>query len=283
MHASHLGIKQHTGAYAEAAAFITGRRRVTVTLHSARVANLHEIALPLWDWRPAEVVFESRVHSPLAESRWPDADPVSEHLRADAAAPLRRFATAGETQTLDELVFDDLVLPGESALRIELHAFELDYDPRYRVFETLATPYEDDMGGGSLTVSTLAAGSYSLHLPDWSCELSVSAFDYPFGALTDAPPLPLPSPTRRLVIEPNPSSAAVRITLAGDGAVEPGERVRLEVLDLSGRCVRVLEGAAGSGFTWDGRDAHGQPLPAGVYLHRIRTARGTWTGKSCRM
>ncbi len=118
MHSQHLAIKHHTGAYAEAAAFLTGRRRVTVTLTSARVVNLHEIQLPFWDWRPAEVVFQSRVFSPAAAARWGISDAMSEHLRADAAAPLWRFQTSGETQTLDEVVFDDLVLPEEKQLRI---------------------------------------------------------------------------------------------------------------------------------------------------------------------
>jgi hypothetical protein len=281
MHSDHLGIKDHRGAYAEATAFLTGRRRVTVTMTSARVVNLHEIQLPFWDWRPAEVVFENRVHSPSAESRWRGVDPISERLRADAAAQLHLYQTSGETQALGETVFDDLVLPEETELRIDLHAFELDYDPRYQVFETLTTPYDDDMGGGTVVVSTLAPGTYSLNVPDWSCELAVSVFDYPFAALLDVPAAAPPNVPRRLVFAPNPTTASVRITLAGYPAEAAGETARLEIMDVSGRLVRVLEGAPGSGFAWDGRGAGGTPLPAGVYLHRVITPRGVWTGRSC--
>ena len=283
MHSQHLAIKHHPGAYAEAIAFLTGRRRVTVTLTSTRVVNLHEIQLPFWDWRPAEVVFESRVHSPAAAARWGITDPVSEHLRSDAAAPLSRFQTSGETQTLDELVFDDLVLPEEQQLRIDLHARELDYDPRYGVYETLATPYDDDMGGGSVLVSTLAPGTYSLSVPDWSCGLAVTVVDYPFTPLLAVPPAARPVAAKRLVFAPNPSASNVRITLAGYPATPAGEQARLEIVDMAGRLVRVLEGPPDAGFGWDGRDARGVPLPAGVYLHRVVTPRGIWTGRSCRM
>jgi hypothetical protein len=227
------------------------------------------------------VVFENRVHSPAAESRWRNVDPISERLRADAAAPLHLYQTSGETQALGETVFDDLVLPEETELRIDLHAFELDYDPRYQVFETLTTPYDDDMGGGTVVVSTLAPGTYSLNVPDWSCELAVSVFDYPFAALLDVPAAAPPNVPRQLVFAPNPTTASVRITLAGYPAEAAGETARLEIMDVSGRLVRVLEGAPGSGFAWDGRGAGGTPVPAGVYLHRVITPRGVWTGRSC--
>jgi predicted outer membrane repeat protein len=47
---------------------------------------------------------------------------------------------------------------------------------------------------------------------------------------------------------------------------------RLEILDCAGRCVRTLSGFshAGSGqVTWDGRDATGAPVAAGVYQARL--------------
>ena len=81
---------------------------------------------------------------------------------------------------------------------------------------------------------------------------------------------------------PNPSASSVRISLAGYPASPAGESVRLEIVDMSGRLVRVLDGSPAAGFAWDGRDARGSSLPAGVYLHRVVTARGIWTGRSCR-
>ena len=42
----------------------------------------------------------------------------------------------------------------------------------------------------------------------------------------------------------------------------------LSILDVSGRLVRHLEGKAGAGFVWDGRDDGGRPVPPGLYVHR---------------
>ncbi len=282
-HVDHLGIKDYAGAYAQAATFITARRRVTVTMTSARVTNLREPQLPLWNWLPAEVVFESWVYSPAVQTRWGIGDPLSARLKEDATAPLRRFRRSGETQAVGEIVFDDLVLPEETQLRIDLHAAEVDYDPHYGVYETATTPYYDDMGGGSVVVSTLQPGTYTFAAQDWSCELSVDVFEYPFAAVLDVPTSAPVRVARALVIAPNPSASSARIKLAGLPPALADEPARLEIADVSGRVVRVIEGSLRGTFLWDGRDARGRPLPTGVYLHRATTPHGVWRGRSCRI
>jgi FlgD Ig-like domain len=79
-----------------------------------------------------------------------------------------------------------------------------------------------------------------------------------------------PSATRLDPIAPNPASGTVRIAfeLAHPGAV------RLEVLDLAGRRVRVLENRAldpgPHEVHWRGDDDGGRPLARGVYFVRLR-------------
>lgn len=72
----------------------------------------------------------------------------------------------------------------------------------------------------------------------------------------------------RVRVEPNPSFGRVRfVSEAGAGSV-----TAVEILDLQGRVVRSLVpqgSAAGAGLTWDGRDARGGRVPAGVYQARI--------------
>ena len=70
-------------------------------------------------------------------------------------------------------------------------------------------------------------------------------------------------------IEPNPVLAGAHI-----GCVLPrAGRVRVRVLDASGRLVRVLaDGAVAAGtheFTWDARDAYGAHVAAGIYFAEI--------------
>jgi len=283
-HATHPGLRSWRGAWAEAATFLTARRRVTVRVTSAQVTNLREPQQPFWDWRPAEVVFESRVSSPAAEARWALTQPLSAYVKEGAAAPLRRYQNQGETQQLDHVVFDDLVDPKETELRVDLHAFEVDYDLRYGVVETLQTPYFDDLGGGTLVVSTLTPGTYALAASDWNCQVSVSVFDYPFETLVGVGDSSPPTSRHTLAISPVPSGSLVRIVAPISRPGEPsapGDRATLETADLTGRIIRTMEGSPWSTFVWDGRDADGRPVPAGIYLHRLVSRQGVWHGRSC--
>src|SRR6185503_5728336 len=132
------------------------------------------------------------------------------------------------------------------------HAEEIDYDWRYQVLETVTRPYYDELGSGSIMVSTLAPGTYTFDAPGWSCAVAVLTYDYPFAPFVEAPVAP-----------------------AG-GA----EQATLDVHDISGRLVRHMVAPAGDGFLWDGRGESGVPLPAGIYLYRVVTPRGAWTGRS---
>ena len=69
-------------------------------------------------------------------------------------------------------------------------------------------------------------------------------------------------------VEPNPSFGRVQFVSEGAG----GRVEAVEILDLQGRVVRALAPpAAGAAvrFAWDGRDARGVRVPAGVYQARI--------------
>lgn len=87
---------------------------------------------------------------------------------------------------------------------------------------------------------------------------------------TDTPVAGMPASTRLAGAFPNPArgSAAVHFDLAREGEVE------LEVYDLRGARVRTLaHGAFAAGrhrAAWDGRDAQGHTLPAGIYLLRMQ-------------
>lgn len=86
---------------------------------------------------------------------------------------------------------------------------------------------------------------------------------------TDSPVAGIPARTRLAGAFPNPSrgGASVHFDLAQAGEVE------LEVYDLRGARVRTLMNgklpAGRHASAWDGRDARGRALPAGVYLVRM--------------
>ncbi|HET7379358.1 MAG TPA: hypothetical protein VFJ24_04880, partial [Gaiellales bacterium] len=281
-HTDHYAIKHNRAAWAQAATFMTQRRRVTVTVTSAQVTNSHEANDGFWDPFPAEVVLESRAYSPALATRWGIVDPVSTIEKEGAVAPLRLYAADGQTQIVDQLVFDDLVLEEETQLRLVLRAETIDEDWRYGVFEAVAPPYTHDLGGGELMVSTLAPGTYAFHTTDWSGTVTVAIHDYGFPLLPPlaAPPAVVLGGPGVLRAWPNPHGAQVRIVIQGLAPSVGPVPGTLEVFDVSGRRVRRLDGDVRTGFFWDGRDATGARLASGVYVLRVATALGRWTGRS---
>ena len=281
-HSSHLGIKDERGAWAQAATFLTGTRRVTVAITGATVYNLAESSVWYWNWMPAEVLFESWVHAPAAEARWGAIGSLCSYVKEGASPPIRRYRRRGEHQVFTHVVFDDFVLPEETGLRIQLRANELDYDPRYGVFETARTPHHDDLGGGSVMVSTLQPGNYTFTCPGWSCDLTVSVFDYPTRPVAVIPRGildPPPGNDDALRILTGPSYSDVRIRVPAFAPAGPGEVATLEVIDVSGRLVRTIDGNPREDFGWDGRDGNGRAVGSGVYLYRVTSPRGRWIGK----
>ena len=67
---------------------------------------------------------------------------------------------------------------------------------------------------------------------------------------------------------PNPSAAGFTVPVAASGSAEP---LAVTVVDAAGRVLRRWqERSTVSGILWDGADAAGRPVPAGVYWMRVR-------------
>lgn len=77
----------------------------------------------------------------------------------------------------------------------------------------------------------------------------------------------------QLTLAPNPTLRDLEVSFTA----RPGERWRLEVLDLAGRRVRELGDGVGDGSAqvvrWDARDGRGGRLRAGVYWVRLESGR----------
>jgi len=279
-HSGHYDLGDHRGAWVQLASFLTQRRRVTVTMTGAQVFDLHEVQLPYWDWRPAEIVFESRAYSPRVQARWAISEPLSTREKEGAAAPLRRYWQNGETQSFLRVVFDDFVLDDETELQLDLRAEEIDHDWRYGVIETTESPSYDLVGAGTIRVSTRTPGTYSFRAGDWGCVLEVGVFEYPFAAPVEVRDPLSPVGPALLSVSPNPFSSSVRITASGLTPAIADLAATLSIRDVSGRLLRRIGGTAGAGFVWDGRDDEGHPVPPGLYLHRLDAAGRTLHGRS---
>ncbi len=91
-------------------------------------------------------------------------------------------------------------------------------------------------------------------------------------AHSNAVPAPAPVAGLRLAAGPNPARGPVALVVASDRA---GDQV-VEVHDLAGRLVRRLAtGPTPAGvrrLAWDGTDARGARVPAGIYLITVTSA-----------
>jgi len=88
--------------------------------------------------------------------------------------------------------------------------------------------------------------------------------------LSDAPERSAPASLHVLSSRPNPIRGTTTLSFT---VADAASRVHLSVLDPTGRAVRSLvDGAPGAGehsVSWDGSDAHGRPMPAGIYFARL--------------
>jgi hypothetical protein len=100
--------------------------------------------------------------------------------------------------------------------------------------------------------------------PGATCEDRIGA--WPVGCAAAIPPAGEAAASRIIVAAPNPFFG--RVCFRGSADVEAWT---IDLYDAAGRRVRALRGA-GPLRTWDGRDAGGEPVPAGVYAYRARAA-----------
>ena len=134
-----------------------------------------------------------------------------------------------------------------------------------------------DFGAG-FHPTALALGDLNA---DGKPELAVAHYDFTtVSVLTNTGGLPvsvdrepLVSDARLLVARPNPARGGLGVHFV----LTRSERVRAEIYDLMGRRIRGLDpgrilSPGEHELRWDGRDDLGVPLPAGVYLIRLRAA-----------
>jgi len=281
---NHYELASYPAAWVQVANFLTGRKRVTITMTRTQVTDIHEPDDWLWDFTPAEIIFESEVFSPAALARWGMTDRVCVRDFGGGNTPIYEWGHNGLTQILSHKIFDDLVLDEEVEVDLHLWAREIDWEERYGVLEIIGVDDPtDEMAEGWITVPVTGPGTYLFSAADWNCDVEVEVFDYPFEPLVTAvagPGNPPPAGSG-LVLSPNPFSGAVEIRAPWLAEKTAGHRLaELEIFAATGRRVRRLAGDPAAGFRWDGRDESGRQLPAGVYLYRLQSGESVLTGKS---
>ena len=268
----HYSLADYPAAWATVTSFLTGRKRARVTLTRTQVEDMHEPDDWAWDFTPAEIVIQNRVWSPLAEDLWQIIDPLTERHREAANSPIYEFGDHGSTLILNHSIFDAMVEEGETELRVDLWAEEIDWDEKYDIFEIIGVgDPTDDLGGTSITLP-LVNGTYSFNAPDWNGDLLVEVFDYPFDLLESPTAAPVSGLRESLQFHPNPFREEVLISCGHrDRLTGPSA---LEVFDAQGKRVHQESFSSGEELRWSG-----QGSPSGVYFLRLSDDQGVRRGR----
>jgi pimeloyl-ACP methyl ester carboxylesterase len=171
MDATHDTAKEHQGMRAGLVAGLTSTRRVRVTLVDAKVKDMPESG-------EGEVVFGCRINSPLANTRYGITKPINRIDHQGHTIDPEEM-DEDERVTLDQVIFDDFVLPGEQSLTIDFDLREIDYDPFYGIYEDPFGDETESIGSEDMTISTLATADYTHDNDEWNGHIRVETIEYP--------------------------------------------------------------------------------------------------------
>jgi hypothetical protein len=138
-----------------------------------------------------------------------------------------------------------------------------------------------------LTFQAVGAGATSIDVVDCVCR-DVDRAQIPgivaqsVAVVVGATATPSTLAPLQILAEPNPSVSSVQLRLSG--LVHPTPALELRIVDLAGRQVRTLGLSPDSPFVvWDGRDAGGRRVVAGLYFAVLRHGGTVTTSKLVRL
>jgi hypothetical protein len=167
----HIGIKNDKGAWAQAATFLTSKRKVKITLLDAEISDLHEHINKYFNKR-AEIVFQSEVYSPKIYETFGVDDAISERIVAGGALNLIKYKHKNETKEVNQLIFNDYVLNDENNLRVKITGYELDKVLIYGVREISINSSKANLGTVELNIP-LENKTFKVSGKDWSGTIKV--------------------------------------------------------------------------------------------------------------
>jgi pimeloyl-ACP methyl ester carboxylesterase len=195
-HENHLSVKDSKGVWAEIGTFLTSNKRVKITLTKAKVFDKHDSDTTVRilghnvvkHTNKGEIVFSSKIYSPEVKRRWKISSEISNLTIKGAVPSIVKYKHNGDENSVNQILFDDLVLENEKELRLDLDVKEIDQDFRYGVNERplkLERKDYDNVGSSSVTIP-LKDGTYAFENENYTYEVNVELFDYDFPILGDA-------------------------------------------------------------------------------------------------
>jgi hypothetical protein len=172
---NHTSLEDRRSAWGYASTFLTSSKRVKITLLSATINDLHEDRLFYGSILPAEIVFESRVYSPTAMSRWSFEEAIDERVLKSYYLPIQKYKKENISKELNQTLFDSKVLDSEDRLKVFITPYEIDFDPMYGVKEVTGHGNFESLGEASIELP-LKNGIYDIRSNEYSGKIKVEVF-----------------------------------------------------------------------------------------------------------
>lgn len=172
LHANHFGLTSNPGFQVGLAAQLLGRTRATVTLSEVEVLREFDGG----NLGNGEYVFGVQVFSPLAGELGVTV-PVQDLRAEDRSLPFARLSV-GSRYVLNQVWYDDIVLPGETQLRLQSNVHEIDGDVVYQVTEVGGKVHQP-LANAQTFVDITKNGTYPIATDDWRGTVKVEVHQYP--------------------------------------------------------------------------------------------------------
>ncbi len=179
LHENHLGVKDSKSLWMQIGNFILSNKRVKITILDAKVDDISEKDKWYLKRLPAEIIFESEVFSPEVSEKWGVDTAMSERLYSGALPQIVKYKKKGQTKDVNQVIYNDFVLPTEDSLDVTLTVREIDGDVRYEVYESFKDKDDDFIGSTDFNVP-LENGIYTFTHEDFSGRVQVEIVKYPF-------------------------------------------------------------------------------------------------------
>jgi len=166
-HTTHTGTSDNDGVWAGVAAMSHNNVRVTATLTRVQALSTGD---SLFQGR-GEWVFSASVNSPRAAALYGATQPLDHFIRQGGNPPLFRFGR-NETQFPNLVLFDQIVPPGETELRLTLWAEELDWHPKF--YHVLENPFGNNRNMGAFDAILPTTGPSVLRLMNGNMNLDIA-------------------------------------------------------------------------------------------------------------
>lgn len=175
IHIDYASINESNGLFATLNNFLEAKKRVRITLVEATVTDIHEtISL---DNEASEIVFESSLFSPYAQSQWDmDEEAIAEKRYESGSLTLYDYQEDGESKELEQILFDDFVSSSETSLTLEITGYEIDRNTHYKLTEEGITT-KDSLGTISNSIELKNGASYSISADDWHGSIKVEVVE----------------------------------------------------------------------------------------------------------